>query len=157
MNKYKKAIEKNQVKAFFYGHGEYHYFDRDFPDTHSNPSTFMDVLDYFVENGIEGSLVQIKKDLQFLSETKPNPFELLTIAYFVFHIIKRYVDGKEAKIDAQWIKILDNVRSIYTDFDLKYGSSITSLYPDPSYINYSTKSFIDHIDTLIKDLNNEEK
>lgn len=44
MNNYKKAIERNEVRDFFFGYGEYYHHDRDW-GTHDNISTFIDILD----------------------------------------------------------------------------------------------------------------
>ena len=68
MNKYKKAIERNEVRDFLFGYGEYYHHDRDW-GTHDNISTFIDILEYGEEIGRNELSEQFDADIIAILET----------------------------------------------------------------------------------------
>lgn len=63
MNKYKTAIDKNEIPLFFRGKGEYYYPDRDREGVHNIGAMSFVVMGYGTEYGEEELYSQLNGDL----------------------------------------------------------------------------------------------
>ncbi len=91
MNNYEKAIKENKTRDFLLGKNEFFVRNRDYGD-HDISSTYIDFLNFALENGEEFAFERIDSDLQLiLEDDELNHEDIINIlGYLNFYLDYRY-------------------------------------------------------------------